>query len=60
MADETPRHTEDMALEPGSGDEREGRAVNGGGSVSGRAGFSGTEVDDFRVEEPAEEAEGGA
>lgn len=59
MADETPRHTEDMALEPGGGDEREGRRIDGG-SVTGQPGVSGTEVTDFRVDEPAEEAEGGA
>ena len=59
MADETPRHTEDMALEPGGGDEREGRRIDGG-SVTGQAGVSGTEVTDFRVDEPEEEAEGGA
>ena len=59
MADETPRHTEDMALEPGSGDEREGRRIDGG-SATGQAGVSGTETTDFRVDEPAEEPEGGA
>ena len=59
MADDTPRHTEDMPLEPGGGDEREGRRIDGG-SVSGRAGTSGTEVTDYRVDEPAEEPEGGA
>ena len=59
MADESPRHTEDMAFEPDGGDQREGRGVDGS-SVSGRPGTSGTEVDDFRVDEPAEEAEGGA
>ncbi len=58
MAEETPRHTEDMPLEPGSGDEREGRTIDGG-SVTGQAGVSGTQATDFRVDEPAEEAEGG-
>ncbi|MBW3592530.1 MAG: hypothetical protein KY396_02440 [Actinobacteria bacterium] len=59
MADETRRHTEDMPLEPGGGDEREGRRIDGG-SVTGEAGVSGTDATDFRVDEPAEEAEGGA
>jgi hypothetical protein len=59
MAEEMPQHTEDMALEPGSGDEREGRRIDGG-SVTGQPGVSGTEATDFRVDEPAEEAEGGA
>ena len=59
MTHEAPRHTEDMALEPGADDEREGREVDSG-SVSGRAGFGGEEVEDFRVDEPTEEAEGGA
>ena len=59
MADETPRHTEDMPLEPGGGDEREGRRVDGG-SVTGEPGVTGTEATNLRVDEPAEEAEGGA
>ena len=42
---------DDLPLEPGSGDEREGRRVDQG-SASGLAGFSGTEATDFRVNEP--------
>ena len=59
MADDAPRHTDDMALEPGDGDEREGRRIDGGW-VMGQAGVSRTEATEFRVDEPAEEAEGGA
>ena len=56
MADETPRHTEDLPLEPGSGDEREGRRVDQG-SATGQPGVSGTQATDFRVREPADEAD---
>ena len=58
MADDASRHTEDLPLEPGGGDEREGRRIDQG-SATGQAGVSGTEASDFRVDEPDEEAEGG-
>lgn len=59
MADDVPRHTEDMPLEPWSGDAHEGGRVEQG-SVTGQAGVSGTQATEFRADEPEEEAEGGA
>ena len=58
MSEDAPRHTEDLPLEPGGGDEREDRRVDQG-PVTGQAGVSGTEATDFRPQEPDEEAEGG-
>jgi len=57
MADDTDRHTEDLPLEPGGGDAREGRGVDQG-SATGKPGVSGTKATDFRVardEEPSQE-----
>lgn len=49
MAEETGRHSEDLPLEPGGGDQREGRRVDQG-SATGVPGVSGTQATDFRVE----------
>jgi hypothetical protein len=56
LAEETERHTEDLPLEPGGGDEREGRRVDQG-SATGKPGVSGTQATDFRVSEGRETSE---
>ena len=48
MVEEGELHGDDLPLEPGSGDEREGRRVDQG-SATGQAGVSGTKATDFRV-----------
>lgn len=56
MAEDIGRHTEDLPLEPGGGDEREGRRVDQG-SATGKPGVSGTNATDFRVGEADETGE---
>ncbi len=60
VAEDLSGETEDLPLEPGGGDEREGRRIDQG-SATGEAGISGTHATDFRPgraeETPLDEGE---
>ena len=60
VAEDLSGETEDLPLEPGGGDEREGRRIDQG-SATGEAGVSGTHTTDFRPgraeETPLDEGE---